>query len=300
MAARLGVGAWIAPILALAPAGLQAQAGATAVASPLTITHEARAIRPGEAVLITIASTQPLTSLGGQAFGRPLAAFPVDGDARWQALIGIDVEARPATALVTFEARKTDGTVLSATYPLKVTARTFGTRRLTVAPEYVTPPAAALARIEREQKRLAALFTTMTHPPLWQGTFVPPVDGAAAENFGLLSVFNGVPRSRHRGTDFASPLGAPVRAPNAGRVVLAGDLYFTGNTVVLDHGCGLFSLLAHLSRIDVAAGDVVERGATVGEVGATGRATGPHLHWTVRIGAAVIDPLSLLALRKPE
>jgi murein DD-endopeptidase MepM/ murein hydrolase activator NlpD len=114
--------------------------------------------------------------------------------------------------------------------------------------------------------------------------------------FGTRSVFNGKPRNAHGGADFLSPGGTPVHAPNAGRVVVARNLYFAGNSVVIDHGAGLFSQLAHLSEMDVAEGDRVEAGQVVGRVGATGRVTGPHLHWAVRAAGARVDPLSLLAV----
>ena len=118
--------------------------------------------------------------------------------------------------------------------------------------------------------------------------------------FGARSIFNGQPRSPHGGADFLSAAGTPVKAPNAGRVALARDLYFTGNTVVIDHGLGLFSLFAHLSAIDVQAGAAVGTGDVVGRVGATGRVSGPHLHWTVRAGGARVDPLSLLEVLGEE
>jgi murein DD-endopeptidase MepM/ murein hydrolase activator NlpD len=114
--------------------------------------------------------------------------------------------------------------------------------------------------------------------------------------FGTRSIFNGEPRSPHSGADFLSPAGTPVHAPNAGRVLVAENLYFTGNTVVVDHGLGLLSLFAHLSRMDVEAGEMVTTGQVLGAVGSTGRVTGPHLHWTLRAGGARVDPLSLLAL----
>ena len=112
---------------------------------------------------------------------------------------------------------------------------------------------------------------------------------------GSRTILNGQPRSPHSGADFNSPAGTPIKAPNAGRVVLAGDRYFTGNTVMIDHGLTMFSLFAHLSEIDVHAGDSVKAGDVVGKVGSTGRVTGPHLHWSVRLNGARVDPLSLLA-----
>lgn len=116
---------------------------------------------------------------------------------------------------------------------------------------------------------------------------------------GNRSVFNGEPRAPHAGEDFRGTTGTPVRAPGGGRVVLAEDLFFTGQTVVIDRGLGLYSLLSHLSRIDVTPGQQVTRGNTVGLLGATGRVTGPHLHWTVRLGGARVDPLRVLALLAP-
>jgi murein DD-endopeptidase MepM/ murein hydrolase activator NlpD len=109
-------------------------------------------------------------------------------------------------------------------------------------------------------------------------------------------VFNGEPRSPHSGADFLSGTGTPIKAPNSGRIVAARELYFSGNTVIIDHGLGLFSMLAHLSQLDVREGDLVSAGQIVGLVGATGRVTGPHLHWALRVSGARIDPVSALAL----
>jgi murein DD-endopeptidase MepM/ murein hydrolase activator NlpD len=122
------------------------------------------------------------------------------------------------------------------------------------------------------------------------------VNDAANSAFGTRSIFNGQPRNAHGGADFLSPAGTAVHAPNAGRVLVARDLYYSGNTVIIDHGLGLFSMFAHLSAFDTREGDRVEAGAIVGRVGATGRVTGPHLHWAVRANGARVDPLSLLAV----
>ena len=169
----------------------------------------------------------------------------------------------------------------------------FAERHLTVAPRFVDPPESARPRIEREAVRLRAIYDTVstTRPP---GLFVPPVPHPRSSPFGSRSVFNGQPRDRHAGLDFASPAGAVIRAPAAGRVALVAPLYFTGNTVVLDHGYGVHSILAHMQRTSVRAGQVVARGARLGTVGATGRATAAHLHWSVRVGATRVDPASVL------
>jgi murein DD-endopeptidase MepM/ murein hydrolase activator NlpD len=153
-----------------------------------------------------------------------------------------------------------------------------------------------LERIQRENALLQQVYASSDAARLWSAPFVRPVPQEANSAFGTRSVFNGEPRSPHAGTDFLSPAGTRVKAPNAGRVAIARELFFSGNTVVIDHGLGLFSLLAHLSRLDVHEGDLVERGALIGLVGATGRVTGPHLHWAVRAGDARVSALSLLAL----
>jgi murein DD-endopeptidase MepM/ murein hydrolase activator NlpD len=163
-----------------------------------------------------------------------------------------------------------------------------------VDPDLVHPPPEAELRVEQEAKHLRELWSHSAPQRLWSGPFVQPVPDPANSAFGTRSIYNGEPRSPHAGADFLSPTGRPVKAPNAGRIVLADPQYFSGNTVIIDHGLGLFSLLAHLSQIDVKAGDTVAAGDVIGKVGATGRVTGPHLHWTVRDNNARVDPLSLL------
>ncbi len=177
---------------------------------------------------------------------------------------------------------------------LHVIRKRFRTRRLRVDRSFVEPPASARDRIERESRLMEALFDTTT-PRRWEGAFWLPVSQPPVSNFGARSVFNGQPRNPHAGVDFGSPAGTPIAAPGAGRIVLADSLYFTGNTVIVDHGLELVSVFAHLSKISVRKDEEVERGAVIGLVGATGRATGPHLHWSVRLRGARVDPLSLMA-----
>jgi murein DD-endopeptidase MepM/ murein hydrolase activator NlpD len=181
---------------------------------------------------------------------------------------------------------------------LQVEPAAFVERTLTVAPRFVDPPASARPRIEREAKRLHAIYETVSADRT-PGPFVAPVPQRRSSPFGARSIFNGVPRERHGGLDFASPAGTVIRAPAAGKVVLVAPLYFTGNTVVIDHGRGLYSVLAHLQRATVRQGQVVLQGARLGTVGMTGRATGPHLHWTVRLGGTRIDPAAVLDVLGP-
>jgi murein DD-endopeptidase MepM/ murein hydrolase activator NlpD len=214
---------------------------------------------------------------------------------RWRGLAGIDMEAKPAKYRVTAQVDPAAAPPAQEAVDLEVLPKAFRTRRLKVNPAFVNPPESARARIAADAKLLAHTWTMSAPERLWSAGFSRPVPHEANSVFGVLSIYNGATRSRHGGTDFLSPAGAPVAAPAAGRVLLAQDLYFTGNTVILDHGLGLLSLFAHLSEIGVADGVAVAAGAVIGRVGATGRVTGPHLHWTVRLNGARVDPLSLLA-----
>jgi len=263
-------------------------------APTITIAVDARSIQPGELVLLTVTTSEPVAQVRGRAFDRPLAPYRAN-DTTWRALVGIDLDVKVGAHTVTIEAGSSSSPA-RATQRLVVSAKQFPTRRLTVSPDYVDPPATVLARIDAEAKALAAVWASSTTEPLWRGAFAAPVPESANSAFGSRSIFNGQPRSPHGGADFPSPAGTPVRAPNAGRVVLARDLYYTGLTVVIDHGLGLISLFAHLSAMQVTEGSLVETGRTLGQVGSTGRVTGAHLHWTVRANGARVDPLSLLAV----
>jgi murein DD-endopeptidase MepM/ murein hydrolase activator NlpD len=151
-----------------------------------------------------------------------------------------------------------------------------------------------MEQIARDSALLADVYARSS-PRRWSGPFVLPVDGRPSSNFGTRSYYNGQPRSPHAGVDFAGKPGTPIRAANHGRVVVSGPMYFTGNTIVIDYGDRLFSVFAHLSELHAGVGDVVEPTTIVGLVGATGRVTGPHLHWSVRLNGARVDPLALIA-----
>jgi murein DD-endopeptidase MepM/ murein hydrolase activator NlpD len=252
----------------------------------------ARGVQPGEIVLLTVTTARAAERVEAEAFGAPVPGFRID-DRTWRLLVGIDLDVAPGPYSITI---RVAGDAAPISQSLTVQPKTFPTRRLLVPEAYVSPPPAVQARIAAEAKRLAAIWNTSAVERLWSAPFVRPVPHPANSAFGTRSVFNGQPRSPHGGADFSSPAGAPVHAPNAGRVVLADDLYYTGGTVVIDHGLGLVSLFAHLSRIDVTEESLVEPRQVIGRVGATGRVTGPHLHWTVRLGGARVDPLSLLSV----
>lgn len=274
------------------PAILLLAATLTQAAPTMQISVRARSLRPGEVVVLTIVPSQPADTIRVRAFDRDMPAYQDGGS--WRAIVGVDMDVKPGVYHVSVESGN-GANVARGSYDLTIVARTFQTRRLTVNQAFVTPPASEQPRIEREAVLLAEKWKSSSPSRLWTTPFVQPVPHAANSAFGTRSIFNGKPRNSHGGADFLSPAGAPVHAPNAGRIAVARSLYFSGHTVIIDHGLGLFSTLAHLSRIDVREGDIVTSGQLVGLVGATGRVTGAHLHWAVRAGDARVDPLSLLA-----
>jgi murein DD-endopeptidase MepM/ murein hydrolase activator NlpD len=263
-----------------------------------TVTVRGTPVQPGSVLEITLHGIPGDREPQGTAFGRPLLFVPARTSLTWRALVGVDVAQAPRVETFPIHVQTDAGRELAATATLDITPRAFATRRLQVASQFVDPSSAELDRIRGDAARLEAIFATVTIPDQLE-VFARPVPGVTGSNFGTRSIFNGEERAPHAGVDFRGAVGTPVAAPAGGRVVLAEDLFFTGQTVVIDHGLGLYSLLAHLSRIDVTGGHSVSRGQRIGLLGATGRVTGPHLHWTVRLGEARVDPLRLLALLAP-
>ena len=259
----------------------------------LRVVHHARALAPGEVVALTVAAPPAVTAVTTQWRERALD-FVRLADGRWHALVGLDVEEKPGPRRLTIVARRAGAGDLSQVYPFTIEPKQWRTRNLTVARRFVTPPASALPRIEKEAALLNALFREASAERFWNGAWERPVEGVAVSGFGVRSVLNGQPRGPHNGADFAAGTGTPILAPAGGVVAYAREFYYSGNTVILDHGFGLYSTMAHLSAFDVKEGARVTRGQLLGKVGATGRVTGPHLHWSVRVSGARVDPESLL------
>ena len=179
---------------------------------------------------------------------------------------------------------------------LLVVERKFPSTKLTLDPNYVTPPASLQARIKREAELVALAMSVVTPEWLGDGPFVAPHDAPSWSNFGQRRVNNNVLQSLHTGVDLRVPFGEPIKAANAGRVAMASDLYLGGKTVIIDHGLGVFSSYGHMSELLVKRGEAVKKGQTIGRCGTTGRSTGPHLHWSVKIFSARVDPDAMLRL----
>lgn len=222
------------------------------------------------------------------------------GDA-WLTVVGIDLDENPgehaAPLLLTFA----DGRKESRDHDIVVASQSFPTTELTVESRYVELSEPDQARAARESRETAEIYATLTPERIWSEPFIVPLPGIeGGRNFGHRRVFNGQPRAPHSGADLTAATGTPIHATNRGRIVLAKELFFSGNAVFIDHGLGVYSTYLHLSRIDVEVGRTVERGDIIGLAGATGRVTGPHLHWGVRVLDARVDPFTLLTLGQNE
>jgi murein DD-endopeptidase MepM/ murein hydrolase activator NlpD len=222
--------------------------------------------------------------------------FVRSGD-RWLTIVGVDLDSRPGDHAVDVTFAYEDGHARVVREPVIVNAGQYPTTELQVEERYVELSPEDQARADREAAETSAIYDTFTPQRYWSEPFEVPVHGAKdGRNFGHRRVFNGQPRAPHSGADLRAGTGTPIYAANRGRVVLAKSLFFSGNAVYIDHGYGLFTTYLHLSEIDVKVGDVVERGQQLGLAGATGRVTGPHLHWGVRLLDARVDPFSLVRI----
>lgn len=261
----------------------------------LTVTASvaSNALPPGGVVVAIVHGSHAMRAVSGYAFGRPVRFWSDADPTTWYGFVAAGLDAKPGPYTATISGTDAAGTG-SSSIALRVEPKRFETRRLKVDPQFVNPPASEGERIAREAKQMAAVFAQVTPERLWHGQFEMPVPGEPTSSFGRLSVLNGESRGRHQGADFRAVTGTPVHAPNAGRVALAADLYFSGNTVIIDHGLGMFSLFAHFSHLAVQKGEMVSRGDVLGESGATGRVTGPHLHWALRVGETSVDPIAVV------
>ncbi len=229
----------------------------------------------------------------GVAPAKPTARYGnapllISGDpVAWTALVGIPLAAQPGVA--TISVRQTEGGA-SRDIAFTIAPKRYSEQRLKVAPGKVDLSAEDQARYERERVHLAAVMATFFEAPPEDLHMRVPVPGRRSGSFGLRRVFNGQSRNPHSGMDIAASTGTPVLAPLAGRVIDTGDYFFNGGTVWLDHGAGLLTMVCHLSSIDVKVGDVLRAGERFCAVGATGRVTGPHLHWSVMLNRVMVDP----------
>lgn len=213
----------------------------------------------------------------------------------FEGFIAADLEEEPGTYTLNI-LFKSPGT--ATLIPVKVVEKDYGVRKLTLPENQVNLNKKDLDRANREKKIMDQLWGASRPSPFWESPFLMPLDSNIIGPFGRRSIINDQPRSPHTGVDLRGKKGTPVTASNSGRVVLTGNHFFTGNTVVIDHGAGIISMYFHLDEINVNRSDNISRGDVLGTVGSTGRVTGPHLHWGIRINGLRVDPGSLVELSK--
>jgi murein DD-endopeptidase MepM/ murein hydrolase activator NlpD len=281
-------------IFAALAAGLLAAASAmSARAQSNDIKLTPAIVESGSPELIRIQA--PATAkLEGEWLGRKVEFFR--GRAGWFALAGVDVEAPAGPSQIKVTVRLEEGSTRDLVQPIEIHPAHYRTGSLSVAPKFVEPDREAQKQIEADSQLKAKIFSASAAEPLWTGSFHAPVTAPPTDSFGTRRMFNGKLASIHKGMDFRAPAGTPVHAGNSGVVVLARPLYFEGNCVIIDHGQGFYTVSMHFSRIDVKEGQHVALGDRLGLSGATGRVTGPHLHWSVRWQGASLDPAKLLKL----
>lgn len=259
----------------------------------LEISHQR--LFPGDVFGLKIKSTRPIQRVEARFIDRTIFFYPSSRGDEWTALAGVDLETKagryPVKGTIEFEGAQLDSFEKS----VLISAKMFPEQRIRVDEKYVTLSPEDKKRVTEEAERVEQIWESVSLERLWQGLFLRPAESKLTDGFGRRRVVNGRPRSPHSGVDLKASTGTPIRAANSGRVVLAAPLFFSGNTVIIDHGLGLYTYYGHCSRIKVKDGEAVEKAQLIAEVGATGRVTGPHLHWACRLNGARVNPLALLS-----
>ncbi len=212
------------------------------------------------------------------------------GDTVWQGFLAADLQEEPGYYKVIVN---TSPSADERVFEIEIVDKDYGVRNLILPKEMVDLDEETLKRVQKEYAVINSIWEAPVSDPCWSGFFIQPVDGEVVGPFGRRSIINDQPRSPHSGVDLRGAEGTPVKAANEGKVVLTSHHFFSGNSVYVDHGGGVISMYFHLKEIKVKQDDVVRKGQIIGLVGSTGRSTGPHLHWGVRINGARVNPLSL-------
>jgi murein DD-endopeptidase MepM/ murein hydrolase activator NlpD len=247
-------------------------------------------ISPGDVFLIKVSglktSGMPHASLSGKEF-----FFSRCGRGSFVAIGAADIETKPGVHSIRLKVGKRKGKL-----KLRVRKASFPEQELTLTDDKVFLKPEDLDRVKKENEKLEGIFET-TSKKLWEGDFVPPLNNEITTVFGTKRIMNGKWTSVHRGIDLKGNAGEEVRASNDGRVVLEEELFFGGNTIILDHGQGIYTIYMHLSKFNVSSGDAVSKGDVIGFVGSSGRATGPHLHFGSKVREISVNPVSLFNLK---
>ena len=277
-------------VLALFLSSLLLPAGASSL-SPPQVTITPPVIGQGEVSLIEVSgqAREPWITWLGERI--PMLYNKVTGS--WLGFIGADLTTDPGEYKLQIAYATAYKPVV---HTIRVRLKDYGVRRMTLPREMVELDAPTLERVLREIETVKGIFSTSSDDPLWRGSWARPVHGSIVSPFGCRNIINGVERSPHSGVDLKAPTGTPVRASNRGIVALVADHFFSGKSIFIDHGGGSFSMYFHLSHVSVRAGELVEKGDGIGLSGSSGRVTGPHLHFGIRLNGTRINPLRLIEI----
>jgi murein DD-endopeptidase MepM/ murein hydrolase activator NlpD len=226
---------------------------------------------------------------------RSILLIPTHDKTCWQGFLVADLSEKPGNYKAHIKISQSSHEEVLG---IKVVDKDYGVRRLKLPEKMVNLDEKSLKRVNNESAKLRKIWKAPASDPLWSGPFLKPIDGEVIGPFGRRSIINEQPRSPHTGVDLRGNRGTPVKASNNGKVVLTADHFFTGKTVILDHGGEILSMYFHLDKIVVQKDDIVRKGDIIGHVGSTGRATGPHLHWGIRINGARINPMRLITISR--
>ena len=224
-----------------------------------------------------------------------LIQHPIKSRGIYVGLVGIPLSAKPENAAILLEWTNATGSQ-TASVPLGIIDGNYKRESLRVNSRHVTLSKKNLARVKEEKKEIRRVFASSSDARQWFGDFIKPMASETTSAFGIQRLFNNKHRSYHRGTDFRAKVGTPVYASNSGVVRMAKNLFYSGNLVIVDHGMNIFTLYAHLSKIQVNPGQIIARGQQIGLSGASGRVSGPHLHWAVKVNGVYVDPLQFLTI----
>lgn len=285
---------------ALIPGVLWALAGLFLSALPISAqsdlsTEDDLQAKVGEVILVTVETPETALEVSGVFRGRTVPFFPLGPSGRHGALLGIDLDDQPATEEMVIEIQG-EGGKRQQRRIIRVEPKKFRVEELKVPKEKDTFDEKTLQRIGEERRLILEKLSGVSQEKLWEGEFFVPLKGEKSSNFGSKRIINGIPRNPHSGEDIQAKAGTAVQASNQGRIALVGDFFFSGKSILIDHGLGLFTMYFHLSKVLVKEGEPVSKGQVIGEVGSSGRATGPHLHWGARLNGSRVDPFSLVQL----
>lgn len=291
------IGLLMVGIICIVLPGCAAAGDKTKAGSPDIIARLSSAtVANGQVTVIEVdlRNEDPLaTGLKARFEQNEIALFqhPVKAQGVYCGLVGIPIGKKPQKTIIDLQWTDSESRQHSQSMPLQIIEGNYKKEALKVAPKHVSPSPKDLQRIKAEKKKIRRIYASSNHNRLWYGNFIKPLTGNTTSVFGNQRLFNSELQSYHRGTDLRAKTGTPVYASNSGIVRLAQNLFYSGNIVIVDHGNGIFTNYAHLSKIQVRAGQHIARGDQIGLSGATGRVSGPHLHWGVKINGAYVDPM---------